>query len=1079
MKLTVFILLLGCLQASAFVHAQSITLSLNKAPFSSFIKEVEEQTGYRFVYLKEQMEKASAVTLHVVNSPLLEVLNLSFKDQPLDFTIEDKLIIIRNKKLQQPALPVIELRGRVVNREGEPMAGISIRLKNGSKATVTDESGEFTLREIDGSAILEISGAEIEKMEVPVNGRQYLTITVKIKVSNLDQVIVMAYGQTTQRLNTGNITKVTAEEIERQPVSNPLAALQGRVPGMVVTQTSGVPGSAFKVEIRGRSSLDLSLSRNDPLFIIDGVPFEQGNGAYNQLTSSASMPLNTTQGGLSPMHNVNISDIESIEVLKDADATAIYGSRGANGVILITTKKGRSGSLKTNLSFMQGWSKVTRTMDMLDTEQYIAMRKEAFANDGIALTQLNAPDVILWDTTRYTDFKKLLIGRTAQTTNLQASLSAGNEHMNFLLSGNFLRQNNIFSRELFDTRAGFHMLVGYVSDNKKLVLQFSSNFSSDNNRLLTTDLTGYINTIPNLKLYESDGSLAWQEKGIYYNRLQTITNPLSLLERKYRSLSNNLTSNLNLGYNITNTLILKTVLGYNQFTSEEISINPSTSYQPNLGLLPSANFANGNLKSWIVEPQLQFRKQWGNQHNLTILTGATLQQKNYDSKIIEATQYSNDLLLETPEAAGFLKSSRTYTHYNYGAVFGRAQYDFKKTYLISLSGRRDGSSRFGPVNRYANFASMGIAWIFSKEPFIQQNIKWLSHGKIRGSYGVTGNDQIGDYQYLDLWRATSLYQGVPGLEPNTLYNSNYSWERNRKAELAVEMELIERIFFSASFYRNRSSNQLISYQLPSQTGFSSIIKNFPALVENKGWEIMLNAYLIKNHDFSWNLSGNITFPRNKLIEFPNLETSSYRSNLKIGESVNSYTGSKFLRLDPATGVYIFEQPIIYEFRGSLDPKWYGGLQNNLHFGNWKLSFLFEFRKQLGRNYLHVVRSMLPGRPYNQPTIVMNRWQKPGDETAVQMFTNRPTGPAGIAANYLGNSDGIYSDASFIRMKNILLSFDFSVNWAKGQRSQQASLFVSAQNLFVLTQYKGSDPESQNLYALPPLRTIAIGIQLNF
>ena len=540
MKLTVFILLLSCLQASAFVHAQSITLSLNKAPFPSFIEEVEAQTGYRFVYLKEQMEKTSSVTLHVVNRPLLEVLNLTFEDQPLDFTIEDKLIIIRNKKQQQPALTVIELKGHVVSREGEPMAGISIRLKDGRRATVTDESGEFTLREIDGSAILEISGAEIEKREVPVNGKQYLTITVKIKVSKLDQVIVMAYGQTTQRLNTGNITKVTAEEIERQPVSNPLAALQGRVPGMVVTQTSGVPGSAFKVEIRGRSSLDLSLSRNDPLFIIDGIPFEPGNLPSNRLISAANKPVSISQGGLSPLNSINPGDIESIEILKDADATAIYGSRAANGVGLITTRKGSTHQFSVKAGFTQGWSTVTRTMDMLTMSEYLEMRKEAFKNDKIQPDNYNAPDLLLWDTNRYTDFKKLLIGRTAQSTNAQLSVSGGDKKTNFLLSGGFFRQNNVFSKDLYETRGSFHFNLSHRGTNNRFTLQFSGIYSADVNHLITTDLTSYINTIPNLKLYEEDGSLSWREGGVYYSTLGGMINPLSLLERKYNSLTNQL-----------------------------------------------------------------------------------------------------------------------------------------------------------------------------------------------------------------------------------------------------------------------------------------------------------------------------------------------------------------------------------------------------------------------------------------------------------------------------------------------------------------------------------------------------------
>jgi TonB-dependent SusC/RagA subfamily outer membrane receptor len=278
------------------------------------------------------------------------------------------LLIVLLLLFEQLPAQVINVKGNVVSQEGKGIAGASITVKSKS-STFTNEKGEFALTGIAPGALLQVSSVGYEPVEVALDGRVTLTVTLQQTVGELDEVIMKAYGTTSQRLNTGNITKVSAAVISRQPVSNPLAALQGRVPGLVINQTSGVPGSTFSVEIRGRSSLDLSLSRNDPLFVIDGVPFEPGNQPANLLNSAVNNPVALNEGGISPLANINPADIESIEVLKDADATAIYGSRGANGVILITTKRGEVGKTSVNVSYHTGWSRVTRMMELLNTQQ--------------------------------------------------------------------------------------------------------------------------------------------------------------------------------------------------------------------------------------------------------------------------------------------------------------------------------------------------------------------------------------------------------------------------------------------------------------------------------------------------------------------------------------------------------------------------------------------------------------------------------------------------------------------------------------------------------------------------------------
>jgi TonB-linked SusC/RagA family outer membrane protein len=986
------------------------------------------------------------------------------------------------------------VNGTIVSETGMPVAGATIAVQSGKQITTSGLDGKFNLKNIRPDARLVITCIGYTRQEINLQNRTELTITLIQKNSQLDEVVIQAYGTTTQRRNTGNITTVSAKEIAGQPVSNPLAALEGRVPGVIISQTSGVPGSAFNVEIRGRSSLDQSLSQNNPLIVIDGVFFEPGNLPSNQLKSAANNQFG--QGGLSPLNSINPGDIESMEVLKDADATAIYGSRGANGVILITTKKGKAGKTGFNASVYSGWSNVTRTMDMLNTQQYVQMRKEAFKNDGITPSANPsdpgfAPDIMLWDTTRYTNFKKLFLGNTAHTTDVQTSLTGGNTMTQFQIGGGFHRETNVFSNDLADARATLHFSLNHTSENKKFTAVFSGGYSNDKNRLISTDLTQYINLPPNLLLYGPNGNLNWQESGVSYATVNNIINPLAIFQQKNSSVTENLYSNLQLNYKLWEQLVFKVSLSYNNFKTDEVALYPQSSIDPYVAsyTLASSAFANTSTDSWIAEPQLTYS------HNiskgvLSILLGGTWQEKKYKSNVIQATNFTNDLLLNNPAAAGTVSADIEQSLYHYTAVFGRINYNWQDKYIVNATFRRDGSSRFGPNNQFANFGAVGAGWIFSDEPFIANAFPFLSFGKLRSSYGITGNDQIGDYNYLKLWQNNStLYQGLPTLSPTKLYNPDFGWETNKKLEAAIELGFLrDRIFISASAYRQRSSNQLINFSLPRQTGFSNVVMNLPALVQNSGLELVIATKNFTGNKFKWTSSLNATLPRNKLISFPNLALTSYKNTFVEGQPLSVIKGYKYTGVDPQTGLYTFQDvnkdgnlnSADYQVLGNLNPTFYGGLLNTITLHQFQLDFLFEFKKQKGRNYLAQLYNSLPGTVANQPVIVLDRWQHPGDVAGIQQFTAGNNQAAIIAANtQLNNSDGIYGDASYIRLKNVSFSYNLPLSLTRKLKLSASKIYISAQNLLTITKYKGLDPETQNFYVLPPLRTIAMGIQLSF
>lgn len=1060
---------------SAESYSQKISISVSNTPLEKVFKLIEQQTQYKFVYTDEALAVAKPVSINIKNETLGNALNLCFANQPLSYSLNKKMIIIKENLKIKDAKTSLKVRGTITDQNGEPLAGASIEIKGTEVGTITNEKGAFSLENIKSNSTLVISNISYETLELPVEGKVNIDIKLKPVLNTLDETLVIAYGKVTQRYNTGSVSKVSSDVIAEQPVANPLAALEGRVPGLVVTQSNGLPGSFFKVQIRGQNSL---AQGSDPLFIIDGVPFAPNNTATNQISSAAGA------NGLSPFNSINPNDIESIEILKDADATAIYGSRGANGVVLITTKKGKTGKTLFSLNIYSGVSSVTRTMPLMNTQQYLQMRHEAFINDNIMPDENNAPDLLVWDTAKYTDIKKLLIGGSAHVTDVSASVSGGSDNTQFLFGSSIHHQTTVFPGDLADNRGAFNLNVNHSSGNQKFHLNLSAIYSAEKNTINASDLTSFINLPPDLpSLHDSAGNLNWQYKAVGFD------NPLSYLLQKYTAETDNLLSNLLLSYKFLSNLTFRVSTGYNYYFTNEVNTNPIASQNPAYSPQGYSQFGSNLFKSWIVEPQAEYEKSFS-QLKINALVGGTVQQTTNINNSFFAYGYSNDALLQSMKAATTLTViDDNYRQYRYAAMFGRLNINLQNKYLLNISGRRDGSSRFGPGNRFANFGAVGVAWIFSSENFFKNNISILSFGKLRGSYGTTGNDQIGDYQYLDSWTPTDYSYGeTSGLEPTQLYNSTYSWEVNKKLEGAIDLEFFKAgILFSFDYYNNRSGNQLIQYALPAQTGFTSIINNFPALIQNSGIEISVTAKEVDKKNFKWSTTVNFTIPHNKLIKFPGLETSTYASIYQEGQSLSLLKGLHYEGVNKETGIFQFADinqdghldSKDYLPFGNLDPKFYGGFENRISYKGLQLEIFIEFRKQLGRNFLGFIYNpyvLPPGTMGNQPTIVLSRWQASGDNTSIQKYSSAFGTPAFTALNYLSQSDAVYSDASYARLKNVSLSYVIPSSFLKKTHLTSSRIFIQAQNILTITKYKGSDPETQNLYALPPLKTFTAGIQ---
>ncbi len=1081
MKKILLLVAAAFMLACANGYSQTVTFSGKNVPLATVFSAIKSQTGYVFFYDVNIFDGAKPVTIQAKDLAIEQVLKEVLQHQLLEYFIENKTITIVKKdppiiKQQTPLPPPpTTVRGRVVNEAGEPVKATVTIKGTGKAATFTNDNGEFAIGVGDLQGSLIISAVGVEILEIKLNGRTELTVNVKTKVSVLDEVQIIAYGTTTRRLSTSSISKIKGEDIREQPVENPVLALGGRAPGLQITQVNGMAGGAVSISVRGRSSLGAG---SEPLYIIDGVPFAHSltNISFaNGVTAQVLGGLANATNGTSPFVTLNAADIESIEVLKDADATAIYGSRGSNGVILITTRKAKTNKTSVEASFYTGWGRPTIMPEMLNTQQYVAMRKEAFKNDGIVPTVSNATDLMVWDTTRYQDWAKILMGETARSYDAQVRLSGGNQQTQFSLSAGYHHETPIYYGNMFDDRIHVRANMTHHSIDKKFSLTLSTGYNIDNNNINTINMGDLLTTIPNAPYpLDANGNLVWSDNGINFS------NPLQYTKKLYRGVTEHSISDINLGYRFSKSFEIRVDGGMNIVRLNQRTSNPVSSQSP-LGTTPisSAQFFNESQRNWIVEPQAEYTKQFG-KSRLQVLAGGSFQEQITQGATITATGYASDELLGTPGPAATKSVTSNYGKYRYNAFFGRIGYKYNNKYLINISGRRDGSSRFGPGKQFGNFGAVGAGWIFSEEKFMK-NISFLNYGKIRTSIGVTGNDRIGDYQYIARWSTSGAalpYQGISGFFPINLQNPDYAWERNRKWEAAIELGFFQdRLFVSAAYYMNRSDNQLIGYTLPSQTGFPSITANRNALVENRGWEFMINTTNIRTKNFTWKSSFNISIPRSELMAYPNLETSSYANSLVIGYPVSVRKYLDYQGVDTATGVYKLNGINLTTDRTQvrdLGQRLYGGLQNTFIYKGWSLDLFFHFVQQDGLSSINFVA---PGGRSNQTVLVLDRWQNKGDITDIQKFST--TGTAVTRFSFYSNfSSARVVNASFIRLKNVSLSYQVDKKLIEKFKVESLKVYFQGQNLLTFTPYEYGDPETLSYHTLP-LRMLSAGIQIIF
>lgn len=1135
MKLTALLLTVVFLQVHASSSAQAVTISGKGLYLTDVFAAIKQQTGYVVFYNRNMLADTRTVSLAVNNMPLPEVLDIVFRNQPVDYSIQDKTIILSRKTIASgqnlELVHVMEgkpVNGTILDQDNQPLPGVSIRVKGSNRGVTAGIAGSFSLSMNEGDELL-ISAIGYETITlklvgdnlvvVPIPDRpnqtrqdaqslllnaQAINVMVRLgrSTSMLDEVQIVPYGFTSRRFTTGSIGSVKAKEIEKQPVMTVLQALEGKVPGLNITAITGNSAAPVKVEIRGRNSLN-PYALSDPLYVIDGIPLnilEVGTLTKREHSTGLVQGGLTNTPGENPLLYLNPRDVESIDVLKDADATAIYGSRGANGVILITTKKNKPGPTRFSLDINHGLTSVPHYLPLMNTPEYLAMRREGFLNDRITPTIYNAPDLMLWDTTAYTNWQRELYGIGNQLT-VDAKLTGGLIQTTYTIGANYGAQTELLNNDGKTQRYSFYVNVGHTSINQKLHLDVIS-------RVAMTDVEAYnlstATTIPPNAppIYTESGDfnfVPWRDQ--FQSRF-----PFSGLKKPSESKSYTITNSLNMHYELIHGLRLSATAGYNLGMNDNANYTPAASQDAAYFAMSSAFYGKTTNSAWTVEPQVQYNRQLG-KGALNVQLGSSLQYVQTKGLTTMGQGFPNDELMRSVNNAASVLTLDAFGEYKYAAVFGIINYRWDDKYVLNLNARRDGSSRFGPGKQFGNFGSVGLAWIASEEKFIRKSLpEWISFLKFRGSYGITGKDGVGDYEYLSRWASSYTlgdifgqkiydYNGIPSFHIVRALNQQFQWEATRKLEAGMNLGFFnDKVSLEVAYYRNRSGRQLTSIVTPVYTGFENVTANWDAVVQNSGVEASLMATLVQTKDWYVSVNFNISRNKNILADYPGLASSPYSSTYVVGKPMQFIYLLHYTGIDPMNGDYTFEDhnkdgqvfqenmpvpTLPYDDRYiemDLTPRYFGGFGAQINYKGLGLYSSFVYKRQMAQDPFILLQL---GRMENSilpKEIAENHWRNPGDNARYPKYTVN----GNPSMSYMLRSDGGYTDGSYVKLNTLSLSYDLPAKILQKIRMQGCKISVNTQNLFTITSYKGIDPEVQNLSGASPIpRIITTKLSFNF
>ncbi|MDG3580869.1 SusC/RagA family TonB-linked outer membrane protein [Galbibacter pacificus] len=976
------------------------------------------------------------------------------------------------------------INGTITDQDGLPLPGVNIQINGTHTGTQTDFDGKYSINATVGSVLIyTYIGQKTE--ERTVGNSSTIDITMQEDAQALDEVVIVGYGTSTKREVTDNIASVSSEDINLIPTPSVQSTLSGKAAGVQVTQVNGKAESGIKIRVRGVATIS---SSQEPLYVIDGVPMINSDENIND------SPIN-------PLVSLNPNDIESIEILKDASSAAIYGARGTNGVVLITTKRGKAGKTKVSINSSYGWSKPTNKRDFLNTREYVDLFTEATINSGgteddaAYYFNLFAENEADWRNNEVdTDWQDLALV-DGSVEDFGVNVSGGSEKTQFFLSTGYNKTDAIIRGNKLE-RYSLRSNIDHTISNKFKV-GISTGISKtkidrlSNDNSFSTPLQA-IAQLPFSKPYEDNGVVP-NGSTLYYNFLFQEYNADHQVNI-WRVLAN-----LYGEYQITQSLKFRSEFGYDFNNQVEERFFGSLTESASTNGYADANAVEN--EKYVLNNYFSFDKTFSN-IDFNAVAGMSYEDDRRRLQSVEGQEFPSDDLQTVDSAAEITGGGSSRTAYNFLSYFGRAGATIAGKYILKASLRYDGSSRFGKDERYGLFPAVSAGWIISEENFLKNN-ETLSLLKIRGSWGITGNAGIGNFASRSLFGGAS-YNERAALSPTQLGDPSLKWENTSQYDLGIDFGFFNnRISLEADYYNKNTSDLLLDQPVPSSSGFTSITQNVGEL-KNEGFEFVLNTKNFIKEDFFWSTSFNISTNKNEITELPGGDIISGRNIAREGETVASFYMVEFAGADPDNGDALFvrntlnpdgtiDRSTTNEFNeasrvvsGSPFPDLIAGLSNTIRFKDFDMSFTFQ--GQWGASiYNDGGRFQSASADYfdNQTSDQLDRWQQPGDITDVPQARL-------FGANGTQQSTRYLQEADFIRLRNVTLGYTIPSEVTKKFQVERLRLYFTAFNLLTFTDYTGWDPESTadfnsnndlavgvDFYSAPPAQTLTLGINIDF
>ena len=1005
------------------------------------------------------------------------------------------------------------ISGRILGSDGGAVPGATILERGTSNGVSTNADGNFSLN-VQPGATLVISSVGYTTQNIAVGSSSTINATLAVSATQLTEAIVVGYGTQQKQDLTGAVTQVSGREVQNAPVPSFEQAIQGKAAGVFIENSSGKLGQGIKVRVRGTSSVSGS---TQPLYVIDGIPIISEN------QSGTDAPTN-------PIADLNPNDIENISILKDASASAIYGSRASNGVVLITTRRGKAGDTRFTLGYQTGLSEPTRRRDFLNAQEYVDYFREATLATGTDLVP-NASAFIEGRLRRYSagndDYKTAKVDvdwqeeafQRAPFSQYDLNTSGGNDKTRFFISGLYSDQKGILIGNKFEKISARVNLDQKATDKLSFGLNFGltrtrNNRISNDNAFSTpmqivalSPITPIIDPRTGLAsgaLDVAPGSnqgLPNTNYPVYYNPILSNIGA-SYVATVYRNLGNVFAQ-----YEFIPGLSFRSEIGLDLLSQEENQYAGRVTRRnngPNNGDGFNRRVTKGR---FTTNNFLNFRKTFAEEHSVDAVVGTSYEERRIKSNAVSGQQFASDAYKTLLSAATITGGSSAETNSALVSYFGRANYAFASKYLVSASFRVDGSSRFGANNRFGIFPAASIGWVVTEEDFLK-NQKVLSFLKPRVSYGITGNEGVsGDFVSRPLFSGDAGYAGVPGQRPSQLANPDLKWESTKQFDAGLEFGFLDnRLSGEVDVYQKKTEDLLLAVNVPGTTGFGRQTRNVGKL-ENKGLEVTLTTRNLIG-DFTWSTNLNASINRNEITNLDKQVIEDGFLNRAIeGKPIGAFFGREYAGVDPANGDALYylntkkadgsldrTKSNDYSaaervFIGDPNPNWTAGVTNTFGYKGIDLNFTFQgvFGNEVYNGGGKFMSANAGGGFDNLTRDQLTRWQKPGDITNVPravLFDIYGTGGSGESSRFL-------SDGSYVRLKTVSLGYSLPTSIAKMGRLQSARVYFSAVNLLTFTDYDGWDPEvnadylSSNIaqgndfYSAPQAKTYTLGVNIGF